>query len=242
MKIRKVSVSVLILFFSFHSNASVITTVADGYWSDSAVWSGGMMPGFSVSDTVEINHCILYYESLQLNPGAFLTIKDSGKICGHHNIYMKPGSEFDVFGRVYYDTLFVQGYFYLKNNLQAWVAQLTRVTAPGHALIIGPAGCINYIFTYSCEYDSILSQSTDTITAAGSNKIEVYPNPFTEAITVKTIADIDLLDITDNKGRLILRRKFTENYLYLKNLPAAAYFLNFKLKNGEIIRKKVMKI
>ena len=239
-----------ILFFLIYNLplqlcAMKITSVADGNWDDSTAWANGKLPGYSFGDTVEINHCIFFNKNLQLNSGALLTIEDSGKICGNHTIYSKPGSEIDVFGRIYFDTLFVQGYWYVNNNNQAWIGQYITITAPGHGLVIGPAFFTYYPFTCSCNFDSIPAPPNDTFTVVNeSNEIEIEtnPNPFTEFIYFKTNASIDLLYITDDMGRLVFRKKPEDDFIDLRHLLPGTYFLNFIITNGKKITKKVVKL
>jgi hypothetical protein len=245
MKLWQIILIAFISFFPNHLFANKIFTVADGNWEDSTVWLNGNPPGYSFNDTIEIKHCIFYNENLQLNYGAFLTIQDSGKICGHHNIYSKPGSEFDVFGRIYFDTLFNEGYWYINNNNQAWIGLYWISYSYASFLFVGPAIFTNSSFTCSCEYDSIPPLPHDTFTVVNDSfgiEIEVYPNPFNEIIHIKTNAVIDIIYLTDDRGRLILRRKYEEEYVDLRHLLPASYFLNLILTNGQTITKKIIKL
>gem|GEM_PF-2336058 len=239
----KFSIIAFSLSFQQQVSANKIVSVSDGNWEDSAVWLNGNLPGYSFGDTVDINHCIFFNEDLQLSSGAFLTLKDSGKICGHHNIYLNHGSEFDIFGRIYFDTIFVQGYLYIKNNNQAWIGQCIIYNGGGHGWDIGPGIFTYYPFTCSCTFDSIPSFPKDSVTDINNSaEIEAYPNPFHDLIYLKNDSIINSVNIFDDRGRLILQRQIIDNHLDLRNLFPAPYFFSFILKDGRIINKKIIKL
>lgn len=55
--------------------------------------------------------------------------------------------------------------------------------------------------------------------------IRVYPNPFTESITVSGIPEETFVDVLSQQGRVLLRRHLIGNQLDLRLLPVGIYFL-----------------
>src|SRR5436190_4689424 len=108
---RNILILVTMLFLSISADGLTIVAKADGNWEDSAVWLGGNVPSASFNDTVIINTCVFINEDIFIQDQGLLIIGDSGKVCGHHNMHLEPGSEFDLYSRIYLDSLFVQGYF-----------------------------------------------------------------------------------------------------------------------------------
>jgi len=235
---------ILLLIFSVSAKALKITSVTDGNWEDSSVWSNGIPPGYTCHDTIEITHCVLFNEDIHVEEPGMFVIADSGKICGKHNIYCAANTEMDILGTVYFDTIFSQGYLYLHSVFPS-VGHLIRLSAPGHAYSDGWS-LIYFEFECSCGPDSFPPPpAADTIITEefqDTVQIDVGPIPFSDWIHVKVRGVIDDAYLTDDIGRLILKRKFESDEIQLGFLAPGIYFLNFIVADGRTFTKKIVKL
>lgn len=256
LNMRKLYLIIPILIFFNSSKGTTFKSIQDGNWEDSEVWSGGNIPGTSFHDTVLIEHCLFITENIFIEDQGLLIINDSGKLCGHHNMTLAPGSEFDLYGRIYLDSLSSQGYFYLE-TLWTMIIKYVHVFPPGSAY--APLGYYQTYFSFvcNCDYDSLpphppppppdtsdtsgSSDSTDTSEIIDTVQIDVGPNPFSGWMYVKVRGVIDDIYLTDDVGRLIMKRKFESNELRLDFLSPGIYFLNFVVADGRIFTKKIVK-
>jgi hypothetical protein len=68
---------------------------------------------------------------------------------------------------------------------------------------------------------------------------QVYPNPTSQFMTVKSQAAIEMIQILDLAGKIVLQS--TQQELDLQSLISGSYILEV-ISNGEVSRKKVQKI
>lgn len=78
-------------------------------------------------------------------------------------------------------------------------------------------------------------------------KLEIYPNPTTDLLTIKPEVYLDNIRLVSMDGRLIFNRTISNRSLgqtiNLSDLPAGIYFLECQAKNGQAVaRKKLVKI
>jgi hypothetical protein len=78
---------------------------------------------------------------------------------------------------------------------------------------------------------------------ANALDVEISPNPFLHSIRIHSNQDQDELDIQvyDLSGHPLLHEKTTNNSLNLSNLPAGAYFLKVKSRDGTQLTRKIIK-
>jgi hypothetical protein len=78
---------------------------------------------------------------------------------------------------------------------------------------------------------------------ANALDVEISPNPFLHSIRIHSNQDQDELDIQvyDLSGHPLLHEKTTNNSLNLGNLPAGAYFLKVKSRDGTQLTRKIIK-
>lgn len=70
---------------------------------------------------------------------------------------------------------------------------------------------------------------------------KIYPNPFTDAITISETNDIKKLQITDVSGRLIRMIEKPSSTINLKDLKAGVYFITVHQKDGKLETYKIIK-
>ena len=229
---RNFLLTIFLLLFFISTKAVVFKTIDDGNWEDGEVWSGGNIPGASFHDTVLINHCVFINEHIYVEDQGLIILSDSGKLCGHYNMNLEPGSEFDLYGRIYFDTMFVQGYLYLHTQWPS-VVQYVHVFNPGHAYAALSWTLTYFSFVCNCDHDTILppkppppADSSVTSEMRDTVQIDVGPVPFTEWIHIKVHGVIEEVYLTDAIGRLIMKRKFESHELQLGFLSPGIYKIN----------------
>lgn len=90
------------------------------------------------------------------------------------------------------------------------------------------------IFKYSVEYPIVTSKFS-----LESSSLNLYPNPASDIIRIKSDREIDLILIVDNQGKIILES--TEDEIVVNNLKAGLYFVRLQLKNGQNLVEKLVK-
>lgn len=95
-----------------------------------------------------------------------------------------------------------------------------------------------YIDDISFEFDYVSVQSTERV------KMQLYPNPATEYLTLSVENQSDSYDISiyDMSGKLVRNQMqlVGESRLYVGNLSAGAYFLKVRQADNETVRKFVV--
>lgn len=69
--------------------------------------------------------------------------------------------------------------------------------------------------------------------------LKIYPNPTSDILTVKTLKKIDLIEVYNTLGKLLLQES-TSNRVDLSNLSKGLYIIKIKI-NGAVFSKKIIK-
>ncbi|AZA89534.1 Por secretion system C-terminal sorting domain [Chryseobacterium nakagawai] len=72
-----------------------------------------------------------------------------------------------------------------------------------------------------------------------NNGVKIYPNPFTEVISINKIENVRSISITDISGKLIKTFDKPSSDLYVKEIGSGIYMLKLEMKDGS---QKVIKI
>jgi len=101
----------LSLLFFFHTAKSTTwISIQNGSWSDASIWSLGIAPSYSTSDTILIKDTIAFDDDIYLNAGALMQIdSNGGALCGHHDISVFSGAKLNKYGALNIDTLYIKG-------------------------------------------------------------------------------------------------------------------------------------
>lgn len=93
-----------------------------------------------------------------------------------------------------------------------------------------------------CKDSSIqdIQVSVLGISAIESSQVQVFPNPFSESITISSELNIDAVFIFDALGRLVFTASPSESIISLSNLDAGIYVLQVETEKGTI-RKQIQK-
>lgn len=71
-----------------------------------------------------------------------------------------------------------------------------------------------------------------------NNEVSVFPNPFTEEVTIKSEYKIDKILIFNNRGKIIHEKRQNENSLYnLKDIIPGIYFCKIITAKGSTFKK-----
>jgi hypothetical protein len=99
----------LILFFllinSLKSVAGSYYSAASGNWNSSASWVNGQIPPLNGTDSIYIQHHIMYNYTLNLVSATYLYIDSGASVCGHYKFFVRSGSEVANYGEIYADTM-----------------------------------------------------------------------------------------------------------------------------------------
>jgi len=95
-----------------------------------------------------------------------------------------------------------------------------------------------------CKTDSIRKSVTinfvSTLSLFSSEELEVFPNPFSDAINVVSKDEIRTISLYDLSGkRLISGDKRTQ--MITKGIPNGVYLLQIHFKNGQVEQKRILK-
>ncbi|NJO65887.1 MAG: T9SS type A sorting domain-containing protein [Richelia sp. RM2_1_2] len=95
------------------------------------------------------------------------------------------------------------------------------------------------------DCDSLISLYTSVHqeTKGQGNQEKVYPNPFTESISIAHDPfEVSYLSISDSKGQVIKAfQPDTMTDINLSNLPSGVYLLTLSFRNGSITTYRVIK-
>lgn len=72
------------------------------------------------------------------------------------------------------------------------------------------------------------------------NSVVIYPNPTKGILNIKTDSSVETVKVTNLVGQNINVR-FSQNKVDLQELPNGIYIVEVKLKNGQILSKKIIK-
>lgn len=84
-------------------------TAKSGDWNAVSTWEETGNPSFKTSDTFFISHRVIFSENLTFKTKGTVTIDSTGGLCGHHTITLIEGAHFDIFGKLYCDSLLLHG-------------------------------------------------------------------------------------------------------------------------------------
>src|SRR3954466_2283757 len=101
---RKFVFSFMICLGMLCINARALTwsTIGNGNWNDSSIWSGGVPPAYSFIDTIYIRHTVYFNNHIILNPGAYMQIDSlRGFLCGHYNMTTYSGTCLTKYGSLH---------------------------------------------------------------------------------------------------------------------------------------------
>lgn len=97
-----------ILLLLLHSPLKSMTfhTIVNGYWNDTMVWAGHVVPPNTMSDTFIISDSILLDSGLVFNH-CYVLIDSSGGLCGHYTVSFINGSLWNNYGIMEADSILV---------------------------------------------------------------------------------------------------------------------------------------
>ena len=153
-----------LIFLVFYSNAQSNRTIADGFWSDAAIWQDGNVPqNFDHFDSIIINNRVELDQDVNVYANYFL-ITSQGSICS--NFY----------------SLNFEGYTNIINNGYVAVKYIT----------IGPGSVFNNYGSVRTEQVTLgHSKKTENGIFTGNNA--VIESPLTDACPEIEISDPDSL-------------------------------------------------
>lgn len=221
----KYIIAFLFIQFFFVTFSQRFETVSPGYWSDSSIWLNHIVPGDSISDTLVVNHHVIFESSKSCY--SYVLINNRGAICGHYDmtIYHKM----DVYGFIKIDTFNIYG-----GKVMMICSQKSIFNGPIRIRELGASFINNggYGFSvtseqFNCE-EGFLTSDIDEI--KGAKKMMVYPNPASNYLKIDGNLENLEIKISDLFGKIYLQQKATSE-INLEKLQNGIYLVHF-FKNG----------
>ena len=210
------------------------TTISRGYWNSAQVWSGGIVPPYTSSDTFIIQHPVAFSDNIVLNAGAFIRIDSTGGLCAHKNITVNAGANVTKYGMLEVDTLYIPGgdvSCNIPGKVVLW--RYAIITNSGSfssncALNVGPwFECSRPFF----EFMGIAENESEYT-------ISIFPNPANDKLQIEMQSRFDI-EIYDLKGGVINKFEACENKIAVdvSMLVRGIYFIKVTTVNGISLRK-----
>ena len=136
--------------------------------------------------------------------------------------------------QVYYPTDYDTSIVKIKFYAPTWNDILVIGIAPGIAKIM----CYNTIEEYDTITETVTTCATGIPETSVENKIEVYPNPATSALTISATDKIKSVTISNLTGQILYNHTFKADKIEIdvSDFPASVYFIKI---NGIEVRKFV---
>ncbi|MEO8151177.1 MAG: T9SS type A sorting domain-containing protein [Bacteroidia bacterium] len=246
MKNRIIVFLFLIIVSASSLKATVWTTVSTGYWNDPAIWSAGIVPLYSTTDTFDIQHYIVMEDNLSFNTGSQLVIESTGGICGHHNITINANVPVVKYGILEIDTLLVNGgqvNCYAPGRVTLTCAGI--VTGAGAYFVVN--GCSMFVGPW---FDCVQPEYSFTLSAIEEQNentdFDLFPNPNDGSFVLSlhqhfSDAHIMLIDLT---GRIVLLQAIPGNEgdqaFNAKGISPGLYMLILSEGQKQISTKKIV--
>lgn len=215
----------LFLILNFQTAKSTTwITIGNGSWSDGSIWFSGIVPSYSITDTILIKDTITFDENIYLNTGALMQIDSiGGALCGHHDITVYPEARLNKYGALSLDTLFIKGGigdFILPGPFLMW---LTRITDGGSFHLY------SYTQNCLCSWDTCFIPIPVVIPSENPviiNSYTIFPNPSSGNFNLQyTQANESTLYFYNMLGQVI----FVTD---LQGISGNIYFNKSNLNNG----------
>ncbi len=218
----------IIFFFLFSQTVKSTTwqTISSGFWNNPSIWSTGVVPPSSSSDTFNIKFPVAFENNLFFNSGALLNIDSTGGLCGHHNITARLGAKITKYGIFELDSLIIPGGEVTCNGPGQVILSYSGIISNGGSLsvngcpfAVGPwFNCIQpaYSFTLGIEETNLTSS------------FHLFPNPS------KGNINMDYTLNTNENGKLKiynLSGQLLTEYFLIKNTTNFS-ITDLPLQNG----------
>lgn len=237
-----VRINILLIFFIFlfvkPTSASTYSTITAGSWGAPSVWSGAIAPSFTTSDTIIINHPILFNEDLYFESGAFMQIESNGGLCGHKNITVTSNALIIKYGILELDSMFLTGGV-VECYAPGEVIATSQVSLSGAGSSFSLDGCALSVGPwFECRdfFDEAVG-----ITELNTESFSVYPSPAKDFLNVNVSENTASynLSIFNIQGRLIHHEIITgikSKEIDISDLPKGIYILY--ITNSEFSKTK----
>lgn len=204
--------------------SAVYTTAGSGFWQYGPAWTGGAAPAYTNSDTIIINHSIIFSGPLLLS--GYLKINAGATLCGHYRLELYHGV-MENYGALFCDTLHI-------NQSDAWNHSGASMTIKMYALLIYDGSDL-YVENGSSMWvgpDFNCGGSEVGIAEAREATVKLFPNPaqLNGAISIlcdKVFFEDDFF-ISDVNGGTLLRftTETSPAVIPLNGLAPGIYFLH----------------
>jgi hypothetical protein len=226
-----------------YSQATTWETISFGFWQDSTVWLGGAVPDTTSGDTFIIKHAIVIDSDLTFESGAYMLIEKEGGICGHQIGTLLQNSTVVIYGILELDELYINSGFLRIYQGELILYTYAELKGQGAVLKVEEDARMVVGEWFDCvspTFDFALDRTASTSVEVKSS-VSVYPNPFTNTITIKISNDnLTTVKVCDLSGKEVLKSYFTThriNTLDLDFLKSGIYILTVANKDEAYVTK-----
>ena len=123
-----------------------------------------------------------------------------------------------------------------NNNSDVCFTGYSSVSETDTVTLVAYNSCANDTFT-------LVLSPVDDIEEYFISQIKVYPNPFTEKITITSQVELNIWELSDIAGKVIYKGEFKDNLTEIStaSLSKGSYLLKIYSKKGSVINKPVIK-
>jgi hypothetical protein len=229
----------IFLLLTFCISSAQISTISNGNWSDTSIWSGGIVP--TPADSVIINHFIVYNTNLLVIAGGSVTINDSATLCGRDTFQTLCGGHLYNYGTINASAIYLtDGFNY------GWVHALTyyRVSP---CIANYNTGRFSVGIDFTCDSSSVIYEDTShesNFYETPSNvEFNLFPNPVIDYLNI-TATDSGAFEFVlyDVKASKLIQRTFVNSAsLNTELLSCGVYIYELRNKYGIVKRGKIIK-
>jgi hypothetical protein len=236
-----------IILFTGTTNLFATTweTADRGFWADSSVWVGGIVPPHASNDTFLIKHPIVIDQNLIFNSGASVLIESDGGICGHYKTNVNSNASIFSYGILELDSLHVLGGLVTFKDGQLLLTEYARIEVSGARLKIDSAGIMKVGIWFDCvlpSYAFLVDLKLNTEEVQLPSAVKVYPNPTSGILYIET-DEPSTVSLYDSKGTLLLHTDDSSLKIELdiSDFASGVYVVKTEGGKGSVMRRVLLK-
>ena len=218
--------------------ATTWETSSKGYWQDSSIWVGGVVPDTSSNDTFLISHPIVIENDLTLASGAYMLIEKDGGICGHQIATVLGNAQLLVYGILELDELYVNSGFVRVFEGDIILTTFAQIKGQGGTLKVEEEASMVVGEWFDCllpDYSFARTNTANIEEEISKLTISTYPNPFSDKISINNPLNETLqVKLFDVMGCTVFTTTLfskTEKEISLSFLKKGVYLLSYSTKN-----------
>jgi hypothetical protein len=172
---------------------------------------------------------IQYFRLAKINPTTGVVTRISQTILPASKYSVNAGSTINPSANTY---------FFSDNSSLYGVSLTTGQVVINTPLVVANDGSVNFISNANQCAGAIATRLDGSLNVANSNlkdTFEIYPNPASSDVNIRTNENIDKLEVFDSLGRIVVV-EMSNNRINVSNLQTGTYII--KITSGNVIENK----